>query len=42
MEAWDMAALVRHDAMPADAGEIIRLYSALDTVNEAEFRAPRA
>ena len=31
-----MAALVRHDAVPADAGEILRLYNALDTVNEAE------
>jgi phosphoribosyl-ATP pyrophosphohydrolase len=36
MEEWNMVALVRHDAVPADAGEILRLYNALDTVNEAE------
>lgn len=31
-----MVALVRHDAVPADAGEIARLYNALDTVSETE------
>jgi phosphoribosyl-ATP pyrophosphohydrolase len=36
MEDEDMAALVRHDAAPADAGEIARLYKALDTVTEAD------
>jgi phosphoribosyl-ATP pyrophosphohydrolase len=36
MEERDMTALVRHDAAPADAGEIARLYNALDTVNETE------
>jgi phosphoribosyl-ATP pyrophosphohydrolase len=48
MEAWDMAALVRHDTvietgfsrvdteMRADATEIARLYDALDCVDEHE------
>jgi phosphoribosyl-ATP pyrophosphohydrolase len=36
MEERDMAALVRRDAVPADSGEIARLYNALDTVNEAD------
>jgi phosphoribosyl-ATP pyrophosphohydrolase len=36
MEEWNMVALVRHDVVPADAGEILRLYNALDTINEAE------
>jgi len=31
-----MAALVRHDSTPALAGEITRLYDALDTVTAAE------
>jgi len=31
-----MAALVRRDAVPADSGEIARLYNALDTVNETD------
>jgi phosphoribosyl-ATP pyrophosphohydrolase len=49
MEEWDMAALVRHDAMAAapavfaaaaaDASEIRRLYEALDGVSEG--RNPR-
>jgi phosphoribosyl-ATP pyrophosphohydrolase len=29
-----MAALVRHEAMPADAGEIARLFDALDTISQ--------
>jgi phosphoribosyl-ATP pyrophosphohydrolase len=36
MEGCNMAALVRHDTTPELAGEITRLYDALDTVNEAE------
>jgi phosphoribosyl-ATP pyrophosphohydrolase len=45
MEAWDMAALVRHDTVVetgfspvirADATEIARLYDALDCVDEHE------
>jgi phosphoribosyl-ATP pyrophosphohydrolase len=44
MEEWDMAALVRHETdaarLPvcgaADAGEIARLYDALDRVSEAD------
>jgi phosphoribosyl-ATP pyrophosphohydrolase len=36
MEAQDMDALVRHGSAPADSGEIVRLYNALETVTEAE------
>jgi phosphoribosyl-ATP pyrophosphohydrolase len=36
MEGCDMAALVRHDCPPADAGEIARLYAALDALSETE------
>lgn len=31
-----MAARVRHDSISADAGQIVRLYDALETVNEAD------
>jgi phosphoribosyl-ATP pyrophosphohydrolase len=31
-----MTALVRHGSAPADAGEILRLYNALETVSETE------